>query len=313
MIAAMTTQKATAGNKQALIVLAFSILYLVWGSTYLVILFALKSFPPFFLGGIRFLIAGIILICWCLIKKQSIPKLLDIAKLSLIGILLLSFATGAVIWAEQYLPSSIAAITPATVPVWLVILDKRNWKSHFTNRYLIAGLLIGFLGVIFLVGGNVSGSSLSGNMSLISFIVLLGGAISWSIGTLYSKYKTIAGATSMKTSIQMIAAGIFSLLLSATQGEYALVSVDAISNEAIWSLAYLVIMGSIAGYMAYVWLISVKSAPVVGTFVYVNPAVALLLGWLFAGEKIAFYQIAALVIILIGVLLVNLSKEKLLK
>ena len=117
----------------------------------------------------------------------------------------------------------------------------------------------------------------------------------------------------MNTSIQMIAAGVFSLLLSAINGEYALVSVTGVSTDAVWAMLYLIIMGSIAGYVAYVWLISVRSAPVVNTFVYVNPAVALILGWLIAGEKIAFYQIIALLVILIGVLLVNLSKEKLLK
>jgi drug/metabolite transporter (DMT)-like permease len=299
-------------NQQRLkVIAAFAALYLVWGSTYVAILFALKTIPPFLLAGVRFLLAGLILYAWCCGKKQTVPSAIDVVKISFAGVLLLVFGTGAVIWVEQYLSSGLTAIIWSTLPFWFVLLDRRLWKFHFSNKSILVGLLVGFTGVLMLFAGKDLFSASGNRMGLISFFILTGGAIVWVIGSLYAKYTNTKGTSTMKASLQMIAAGLFSLLISLISGEYNHINLSALSAESIGGLTYLITMGSLVAYLAYIWLLTIKPPSLVGTFAYVNPAVAVFLGWLIAHETISTLQIIALCVILSGVLLVNLSKEKL--
>lgn len=295
---------------QALVIAAFASLYIIWGSTYLAILIALKDIPPFILAASRFIIAGIILYTWCRVKGESTPPLASFTKTSFAGILMLFFGTGSLVWVEQYIPSGVAAIIIATVPLWFVILDKRQWKFHFSNAYIITGLLIGFAGVITLFAGN-NNFSLTGNkMNFISFIVLLIGSGLWAAGSLYSKYTSTQGSTGMKASIQMMAAGFVSLIPAFISGEQHHFVISQVSAKVYIAIAYLVSFGSLIGYISYVWLLSVRPPSLVGTYAYVNPVVAVFLGWLIASEPIGTRQVAALLIILLGVIIVNFSKEK---
>lgn len=292
-----------------LVLAAFAALYLIWGSTYLGIRIGIQSIPPFFLVGTRFLVAGAILYCWCLSKGEKAPSLKIFGTMSVGGVLMLFMGNGAVSWAEQYLPSGIAAIIVATVPLWFILLDKSQWKYHFSNKIIILGILVGFAGVLLLFAGKGSVDFLGDKMKLISFFVLLTGTVAWATGSLYSKYKKVEASVTMKAAVQMLAAGIVSILAGLLGGEQNHIVLSQISWQSITALFYLIIMGSLIGYMSYIWLLSVRPASIVGTYAYVNPVVAVFLGWLIADEQITIQQIIALGVILAGVILVNFAPE----
>lgn len=299
----------TTSPSKGLIIAAFAALYLVWGSTYTAILIGLESFPPLMLAGIRFLIAGIILYILFRSKGEKTPSLASIGQISVGGFLMLVIGTGTVAWVEQYIASGLAAIIVASTPLWFVLLDKREWHSNFNNRWVLMGLITGFAGVLMLFADGGSVSFTGDRMKMISFFVLVVGTISWTIGSLYSKYRESGASTGMKAAFQMLSAGTISLLLSGISGEMRSFNPDAVSWQSVVALGYLITFGSLIGFMAYVWLLSVRSATLVGTYAYVNPVVAVFLGWLIANERITNFQIAALAIILGGVILVALAKR----
>jgi len=294
---------------QSLVIAAFAALYIIWGSTYLAIFLAIKSIPPFLMAGGRFFIAGLVLYSWCRLQGEATPDIKSIGNISLSGVLLLFVGNSGLVWVEQYLPTGFSAIIIATVPLWFVILDKRQWKFHFANKQIIIGLLIGFAGILSLFAGK-SNINFHDNKMLISFFVLIFGSISWATGSLYSKYKKSNGSTGMKAAIQMMAAGLLSLVVGIGSGELQVFAWSNISMQSILAVLYLITFGSLVGYMSFVWLMSVRPPSLVGTYAYVNPVVAVFLGWLFANEQITWHQVLALVIILTGVIIVNLSKEK---
>ena len=305
------------GPSKALVIAAFAAVYILWGSTYLAIFIALDDIPPFLLVAARFLVAGILLYGWCRIKGEPAPSLKAFANISLGGIILLFLGTGSLIWSEQYLPPGLAAIIVATVPLWFVLLDKYQWKFHFANKFIVLGLLIGFAGVVTLfIGKNSSAraTAADGNMPLVSIIVLLFGSVCWAVGSLYSKYRKVEGSASMKAAIQMIAAGGVSFIPALALGEHHRFAWSQVHFSAVAAVLYLVIFGSLIGYIAYVWLLSVRPPSLVGTYAYVNPVVALLLSSVvFHKEEITPHKLLALGIILAGVIIVNLSKEKIVK
>jgi drug/metabolite transporter (DMT)-like permease len=217
--------------------------------------------------------------------------------------------TGAVVWVEQYLPSSLTAILVAAVPLWFVLLDRRQWNYHFSNKRILAGLCIGFIGVVVLFADTSTFNLHGGKMKVISFFILMAGIVSWAIGSLYSKYQRVQGTPVMKAAIQMMAAGLVSLLASWISGERT--DMDAISLTSILAVVYLIVAGSLLGYMSYIWLLSIRPPSLVGTYAYVNPVVAVFLGWLIAGEKTNLQQIIAMTVILAGVIMVNVKKSDL--
>ena len=200
--------KSLTKHPKLLVLLAFAAIYVIWGSTYLAILLAIKTIPPFFMAGTRFLIAGLILLVWALLKGEQIPDKKSILKISLAGVLMLAVGNALLAWVEQYMESGLAAILVATVPLWFVLLDKKQWNYHFTNKQIIIGLIVGFAGVILLFAGKGSADLFNSKMKIISLIVLLVAEIGWTIGSLYSKYQKIQGSTLMKVAIQMVAASI---------------------------------------------------------------------------------------------------------
>ena len=293
-----------------MVIAAFAAIYIIWGSTYLGILLAIETIPPLFMVGTRFLVAGSLLLGWSLMKGEKLPAGKDLLKISLSGILMLFIGNGAVTWVEQYLPSGLVAIIVATVPLWFIILDKRQWRFYFSNVQIIVGLLIGFAGVILLFAGKAAGDLFTDRMKFIGLLILIGGTISWTIGTLFSKYSKMKGSTTMKVAIQMLVSGLLFFPFAFAFGEHRGFSFGDISFRSGLALIYLITMGSIVAYLAYMWLLSVKPASLVGTYAYVNPVVAVFLGWMVAGETISIQQAIGLAIIIIGLLIVNMSKEK---
>ncbi|MBO9682756.1 MAG: EamA family transporter, partial [Flavisolibacter sp.] len=253
-------------HPKALVLAAFAAVYLIWGSTYLAILLAIKTIPPFFMAASRFVIAGLLLLIYALIKGERIPDLKSVWKISLAGILMLSVGNALVAWVEQYLPSGLVAILVATVPLWFVVLDKRQWKFHFSNRQIIFGLVVGFTGVILLFAGKGSADLFDSQMKIVSLALLLICTIGWTIGSLYSKYQKIQGSTLMKVAIQMLAAGIVNFIGGFALKEQKNFALQNISWESVGALIYLIVMGSLVAYLAYVWLLSIRPASLVGTY-----------------------------------------------
>lgn len=297
-------------HPKALVLAAFAAVYLIWGSTYLAILLAIKTIPPFLMAGSRFIVAGLLLLIYSLVKGERIPDFKSVLKISLAGTLMLSVGNALVAWVEQYLPSGLVAILVATVPLWFVMLDKKQWKFHFSNQQIVLGLIVGFAGVILLFAGKGSADLFDTRMKIISLVLLLIGTIGWAIGSLYSKYQKVQGSTIMKVAIQMLAAGILNCMGGLALKEQQTFSLKNISGESIGALVYLIVMGSLIGYLAYVWLLSIRPASLVGTYAYVNPVVAVFLGWLIANEHVNTQKIIGLMIVIAGLAIVNMSKEK---
>jgi drug/metabolite transporter (DMT)-like permease len=302
--------KSLTKHPKALVLFAFAAVYIIWGSTYLAILFAIETIPPFFMAGSRFLIAGLILLIYALLKGEQIPDAKSVWKISLAGILMLSVGNAFLAWTEQYIPSGLAAILVATVPLWFVLLDKRQWKFYFSNKQIIIGLIVGFVGVILLFAGKSSADLFDSRMKIISLIILFVCTLGWTVGSLYSKYQKINGSTLMKVAIQMLAAGVINFIGGFVLREQENFIVGNISWQSVGALAYLIVMGSLVAYLAYVWLLSIRPASLVGTYAYVNPVVAVFLGWLIADEHVNTQKIIGLMIVIVGLVIVNISKEK---
>jgi drug/metabolite transporter (DMT)-like permease len=295
-----------------LVIVAFATVYIVWGSTYFFILIALKGFPPMMLGALRFIIAGAFMLSWCFIRGEKLFILNDVKHAVISGLLMLFVGTGVVIWVEQYLPSALVAILVSAAPVLIVLMDKPKWKENFTNKSTIAGLIFGFIGIVLLFEEKIN-SAFSGSNNYIeigSLLLVMIGSLSWTAGSLYSKYKATSGSNTVNVAWQITAAGILFIPLSFLNGEPQHLQWQTISAQAWFALFYLIIFGSIAAYTAYVWLLQVRPAAQVSTYAYVNPVVAVLLGVFFASENISFLQITGLVVILASVLLINLAKYR---
>ncbi len=291
---------------QGMILAAFASIYLIWGSTYFAILMGLKSIPPFMLSGLRFFVAGAILLLWCLVRGERAAWKASFQH-AFAGILMLSLGTGAVVWVEQYISSGLAATIVASMPFWFVLLDYKQWSFNFSNGLILMGVLVGFGGILYLFGGGDWGKL---DAQLFAMLVLMGGCVCWAAGSLYLKYSPATVSTTLGAGIQMLAAGLFSLLISFQQGDFQHFSIMTVLPVSWAGLAYLIGFGSLVGYLSYVWLLRVRPAVQVGTYAYVNPVVAVLLGWMLAAEPFAWRQLAALGIILGGVLLINLPKYR---
>ena len=297
----------------ALVILAFATVYLVWGSTYFFIRMAVMHIPPMLVGMLRYLAAGILMLLWCLVRREPIFIRGVVGPAFVSGFLLLCGGNGILIWAEQYIPSSLAAVLLASGPVWFVLLDKGMWKENFHSRSTLAGLVVGFVGVLLLFAERLrSGSGVTDlhGRATTALVVLVLGSISWAAGSLYSKYRSAPVANSVNAGWQMLLGGLVFLPASLVSGEWAGFHFRDVPMSSWLAIVYLVTMGSLAGYSAFVWLLQVRPATQVSTHAYVNPVVAILLGVFFAGESLSVVQLAGLAVILTSVLLINLAKYR---
>ncbi len=295
---------------QLKVILAFAAIYIVWGSTFLGVQVALKSFPPFILSTLRFLVAGTALLLFCILRKESFPAPRDIVKHMICGLVIFMGGVVSVVWAQQYLPSSLASIIIST-PFWFVVLDKRQWPFYFSSKWIITGLLTGLLGVILLMGSRAGRPGLGGHgMQVISILTIVGGSFLWVCGSLYLKYRPTPTSIYVSTCIQLLTAGLVCSLVSLLRQEPQVFSIDKVQASSVFALLYLSIVSSLLTFMAYIWLIKVRPPVIVSTYSYVNPLVAVLLGWRIAGETISWLQLLALLLILCGVLFVNIPKYR---
>jgi drug/metabolite transporter (DMT)-like permease len=267
-------------------------------------------------GVLRYLTAGILLLLWCLLTGKPVFSKGAIGPAFVSGVLLLCGGNGVLIWSEQYIPSSLAAILLASGPIWFVVLDKRMWRENFNSRSTIAGLVMGFAGVLLLFAERLKPGAQAGTaggktgMATLALGVLVLGSISWAAGSLYSKYRSAPISNSVNAGWQMMLAGLTFIPASLFSGEWRAFHAGQVPLSSWLAIAYLVTLGSLAGYSAFVWLLQVRPATQVSTHAYVNPVVAVLLGVWFAGERMTPLQMLGLAIILCSVLMINLAKYR---
>ena len=291
---------------RAKVISAFAAIYLIWGSTYLAILFALETMPPFIMAGARFLAAGAVLYVWSRARGARRAGRAEWVTAAIVGALLLFGGNGAVVWAEQRVPSGIAALLVSTVPVWMVLLDWLRPGGRRPGAAVIAGLLLGLVGIALLIGPGVMLGG--GSVDALGAAVLIVGSLSWALGSLYSKYAAPSAQPRLATAMQMLAGGAILAGVGILGGEQARLELAQISATSALALLYLIVFGSLIGYSAYVWLLSVSSPAKVSTYAYVNPVVAVLLGWAFAGEALAARTLIAAAIIVAAVALITTAR-----
>lgn len=295
-----------------LVPLAFTNIYVIWGITFLAISFGLKGFPPFILSGLRFLVAGILMIGYLLSKGEKANSLINWKKNAITGVLILTGGTGLVAWGEQYVTASEAAISIAAGPFWFIAIDKKNWKYYFSDKFIPIGLVMGFVGLIFFLKGSINSNTAhaatDSHLHITAFVVLGLSSIAWVLGSLYSKKNPASQSTFMNIAQQLIVAGVAAFLISLFRGEWTDFSVSTVPVSAWAGVLFLIFFGSIVAYLSYIWLLSVKPAALVSTHTYINPIVTVIAGWLVANQSINGGQLYGLAIILLGVLLTNVTK-----
>nr|WP_294943453.1 EamA family transporter [uncultured Mucilaginibacter sp.] len=287
-----------------LVIFAFFNIYVVWGSTYLAVAYGLKSFPPFILVGLRYLTAGILMLAWCKLKGEKLPEKKLLWRHALSGILMLVGGTGMIAWAEQYISSGQAAILVATEPLMILVIDRKRWAQYFSNKFIVSGLIIGFAGIFLFLKLGVAPAHQS-PMATIASVVILFSALLWIIGSLIIKGNPGKSSSVMNASIQLLSAGCAASIIAFAKSEQVGFSFKAVTFEAWAALLFLIVMGSLVAYLSFVWLLSIKPPAIISTHTYVNPVVAVFLGWLLIHEDVNRAQLLSLVVILAGILLVN--------
>jgi len=295
--------KRTINLPGAKLIIAFASVYIVWGSTYLAIRFAIESIPTFLMGGSRFLISGILVYIYLRLRGREKPTLNEWKIESFIGLLLLAMANGSVVMAEHTVPSGLAALIVATVSLWMVLL---NWfwnRTEPPNFGIISGIIIGFVGLIILVGPqNISGGT---NVDPFGAGLLLFASFTWAAGSVYSKTAHHPKSPMISASMQMISGGIFLLIFSALNGEFSDLDLSMVSDKSVLSLGYLIFFGSIVGFGSYVYILRHASPAHVSTYAYVNPIIAVLLGWALADETVDKRILIAATFIILSVILIT--------
>ena len=282
---------------------AFAAVYLLWGSTYLFIRFAVESLPPFIMAGVRFAVAGAILYGWARLRGTPAPTPGEARSAAIAGLFLLLGGNGAVVWAEQHVPSGVTALLVGTVPLWIVLLDWARPGGIRPGVGVFVGLAVGLAGVAFLVGPR----SLSSNAAdPVGAAVLIVGSILWAAGSLYVRHAPRPASAVVANGAQMLAGGAALLAVGAVSGEVARLDLVAASTRSLLSLLYLVVAGSLIGFTAYTYLLRVSTPARVSTYAYVNPIVAVFLGWAFAEEQLTPRTLIAAGVILGGVAIVTL-------
>jgi drug/metabolite transporter (DMT)-like permease len=270
-----------------LLIAAFAAVYIFWGSTYLAIKYAIETMPPFLMAGARFVFAGSILMIWARFSKDyERPKAAHWKTSFIVGTLLLLGGNGGVVFAEHHISSSLAALLVATEPFWIVLLSWLWLKGARPNLKAVLGIAVGFFGVWLLINGQApNAATSSGSMQLISAIIIIVAAFSWATGSIYGLRSPVPKSSLQTAGMQMLSGGLVLLVVSLIAGEWSSFSIAQVSSNSWFGLIYLIIFGSLIGYTAYSWLLKNAQPAMVATYAYVNPVIAVFLGWLIAGES----------------------------
>jgi drug/metabolite transporter (DMT)-like permease len=288
---------------RAQVIAAFAAVYIIWGSTYLAIRYAIESIPPFLMAGVRFVIAGGALYAWTRLRGAERPTAANWRAAAIVGGLLLLGGNGAVVWAEQTVPSGIASLLVATLPLWIVVLEWARPRGVRPSAAVLVGIALGLAGLAVLVGPGLVSSD-SGAVDPVGAGVLLLGSLSWAIGSLYARGAPLPRTGPLAMGMEMLAGGALLLVASLARGEWSAFDPGAVTTPSLIALAYLIAFGSLIGFTAYIWLLGVARPEHAATYAYVNPVVAVILGWAVAGEPITGRTIVAAAIIIGAVALI---------
>lgn len=289
------------------LVIGFLAVYLIWGSTYLAIRFTIETIPPLFSAAIRFLIGGTLLYAYARFSGAIAATKLQWRNSAVIGLLLVVGGTGTVTWAEQYVPSGLAALMVAAMPFWMVLIEWIRPEGRRPVTSVVLGLVLGFVGIIILIGPiQLAAEGITG---ILGTAALLLATLSWASGSIYSRHIDLPESKLLSVGIQMLAGGVVLGILAGVTGEFPRVDFSAMTLKSIGGLFYLAIVGSLA-FVAYVWLLKVTTPAKASTYAFVNPVVAVFLGWLLGGEEITARTIVAATVIVSAVAVITVYKDK---
>jgi len=289
------------------IALAFLSIYTIWGSTYLAIRFAIETFPPFLMAAIRFLIAGGALYTWMRLRGAQRPTRANWKAATIIGGLLLLGGNGGVTKAEQVIPSGLTAVLITIVPIWMALLELLQKNRVVPTPQVVLGLVLGFGGVILLVGpGDLAG----GGLNPLWVGVLLFASLSWAIGSVYSRKASLPKTPLLGSGMEMLAGGVLLLLVSLVSQEWVGFQPSNISFLSLISFLYLLVFGSLIAFSSYVWLLTKTTTARASTYAYVNPIVAVFLGYFLAGEQLTLRTLLASTMIVIAVVVITTYKTR---
>ncbi|MCQ8118849.1 EamA family transporter [Methylomonas rosea] len=277
--------------------------YLVWGSTYLMIRFVVETLPPFFSAGLRFVVSGVILLAWRRLAGDAAPTLRQWRSAAIVGTLLLLGGNGLVCWAEQTVPSGVAALIIGAVPMFLVIADALRPNGVRPALRVLIGLVIGFIGIYLLVGPSVFSDGMPLNMSGVAALLLA--SLLWAVGSIYSKTADLPKTALMTTGAEMLAGGFALLVVSVLSEKWSVFSLAQASADSWLALVYLIVFGSMIGFASYAWLLQNAPISLVATYAYVNPLVAVFLGNWFAQEPLTPRILSASAIIIGSIIFMN--------
>lgn len=284
---------------------ALAAIYIIWGSTYLAIVFAIETLPPFLMAGLRFLLAGILLFGWARLRGATWPTLQQWKSTAIIGALLLLMGNGAVVWAEEKVASGVAALLVTTEPLWVVLLQWIGRSREKPSKGVILGLVVGMVGMIVLV----SPWKVEDGVDLWRAGAIFFAAGAWAWGSLYSSRAKLPRSQVMTTGMQMLCGGTFLLLSGTGLGEWQTTDWLAVSQRSWLAFGYLVVFGSLIAFSAYSWLTRVAPPAQVSTYAYVNPVVAVLLGWGLANEVITLQTLLATVLLVSAVVIITIKAK----
>lgn len=291
---------------RAYIALNFGLVYVLWGSTYLAIRIVVEHIPPAMMGGVRFLVAGAAMLAWCALTKRRIaltPS--DLLRVGIIGVLLLTGGNVVVAWAEKYVPSGLAALIVAVVPIWVAVIETFILKGERLLRRGFFGLGLGVAGLVVLLWPKITNTAAVGHMQLMGALGLLFASLSWAIGSIFSRRWDLRVDAFSATAWEMLIAGTVNMAISLALGDHHTV---VWTTRGVLAIVYLITAGSLIGFTAYIWLLNHVPTAKVATYAYVNPIVAVFLGWLVLNERVDAYILAGTVVIVASVWLVNSSK-----
>ena len=287
--------------------LAWIIVCIVWGTTYLAIRVGVESLPPMLFAGVRWTTAGSIFIIILKLRGKTLPDKKDFLHMSIMSLSMLGVGNGLVVVGEQWISSGLAALLLTTVPFWIVGIELLASSGPKINLTIITGLLLGLIGITFIFGDDLS--ILLNHDQLLGVLCILGAVISWSFGSVYSKYRKVKTHPLMSAAIQMFVAGLAQTITGLSLGETTEIS---ISQNGLLALGYLTAIASIFGYGSYIYAIEHLPLSLVSSYAYVNPVIAVFLGWMILNEKLNLFIVLGTVIIITGVIIVKKGNEKLL-
>lgn len=282
--------------------------YLVWGSTYLAIRFAVQTMPPFLMAAVRFLLAGGLLFLVRRLAGDPLPRRFEMRSAAIVGLFLLLGGNGAVVWAEQTVPSGLAALMVSSSPLWMLLLEAVLPGGRRPSLRAIAGVLLGFGGVIVLFWPGQNDGPLA--LDPWGATALVFATLAWSFGSIISRYLRLPESPMMGTAVEMLAGGSALLLLGIVTGEVGRVQLTSISTASLLGLGYLIFFGALVGFSAYTWLLRVAPTSLVSTYAYVNPLVALVVGTLIGKEAFSTRTMIAAAVIIGSVALITATRKK---